>query len=578
MILVGAIGLGAVLALALGGRLERLLGLEIRDPWAVAAALAMQIVLFSRLGEAIPGGAARPLHLATYALLAFFIWRNRQIRPLLALGAGMMLNAIAIAANGGRMPLSRSAAEAAGIVPADHANVSLHAHRLWFLGDVFALPRRLPFTTVISPGDLVICFGVVALIVMVSFGDRGSAPLDLSRLRAPLRNMMYKRLLAARAVSFLGDWLTIAAVVGWIYRGTHSTAAVALVMLVRLAPPIVGGGVAAIVVDRLPRRGLLVGLELMRAVCVGGALAGVLFDSRAAVLAALAGSGALTALTNSASSALVPSLLPSGELAAGNALLALAKDVAMALGAAAAGAAVAHGGPAPALVADVATFLVAAFLLRGLAAMPRRPERGHALAGLRYLRRHRLVLLLVVAFGTATAATGIVNATLPSLLAHAGFAAGGYGYGMAALAAGAAIGEAIIGLTALAPTADRWIGIGLLWVAGLFGLLAIAHFGPTAILCLAVIGLVDGTTDVVYSTVLQRETDDEHLGAVFGASTSLMTTTMVIAFAVAPAIGAVLGPGGAVGLAAAVVATAGVVALVAVRRSPVRHGLVLGRV
>ena len=135
---------------------------------------------------------------------------------------------------------------------------------------------------------------------------------------------------------------------------------------------------------------------------------------------------------------------------------------------------------------------------------------------------------------------------------------------MAALAGGAAVGEAIVGLTALAPTADRWIGGGLLALAGLFCLLSFADYGPTAILLLAAIGLVDGTTDVVYSTVLQRESDSRQLGAVFGFSTLMMTTTMVAAFAVAPAAGRVLGSGGVVGFAAAALAVGGVVGLVAV--------------
>ncbi len=564
MVLLVGVVLGLVLAVALGGRPSRLLQLSFRAGWIVALALAVQVALFSRLGDSLPDGTSRVLHLLTYALLTAFLWRNRDVRALIPLALGMFLNAIAITANGGRMPISRDAAAAVGLVPAGHANVSFSAHRLAFLGDVFALPRRLPFSTVISPGDVLIVLGTIALIAMVSLGEHGRPPLDLRRLRDPLRDGAYRRLASARFISYLGDWLTIAAVIGWIYRDTGSTGTVATFMLVRLAPPILGGSLATLLVDRLPRRGLLVVLELARAVCVTGAFIAVLNGSRLGVLLALGCSGALTAIANAATAALVPTLLPAEQLPAGNALLALLKDVAMAVGAAAAGAALAAGVTAPALAVDAATFIVAAFLLRGLRAVPARRASGRALDGLRYLRGRRLVLLLVASFSTATVATGLVNATLPSLLSGRGLGAGGYGFGMAALAGGAAVGEAIVGLTALAPTADRWIGGGLLALAGLFGMLALADYGPTAILLLAAIGLVDGTTDVVYSTVLQRESDERQLGAVFGFSTSMMTTTMVVAFAVAPLAGRLLGSGGVVAFAAAVRAAGGIAGLVAV--------------
>jgi hypothetical protein len=565
MVLLVGVGLGLLLAVGLGGRPSRLLQLSFRDGWAVALALGVQVVLFSRLGAALDDGTARPLHLVTYALLAFFLWRNRSTRALIPLGIGMLLNAAAITANGGRMPLSRAAATAVGLEPTANANVSFSAHRLAFLGDVFALPRRLPLSTVVSPGDVLIVIGVITLITIVSLGERGQAPFDVRRLRDPFGDTTFRKLASARFISYLGDWLTIAAVIGWIYRDTGSTGTVAAFMLVRMAPPILGGSLATLLVDRLPRRSLLVGLELARAACVACAFVSVLYGARIGVLIALGCSGALTAIANAGTAALVPTLLPPGQLPSGNALLALLKDVAMALGAAGAGAALAAGVTAPALAIDGATFIVAAFLLRGLSVPPARRSSGRALDGLRYLRGHRIVLLLVASFSTATVATGLVNATLPSLLSGRGLGAGGYGFGMAALAGGAAVGEAIVGLTAPAPTADRWIGGGLLALAGLFGLLALADYGPTAILLLAAIGLVDGTTDVVYSTVLQRDSDAGRLGAVFGFSTSMMTTTMVAAFAVAPLAGRLLGSGGVVMFAAGVLAVGGCVGLAAVQ-------------
>src|SRR5689334_25018566 len=72
----------------------------------------------------------------------------------------------------------------------------------------------------------------------------------------------------------------VAVLVGWVYESTSSVAAVALLMVIRLVPPIVGGGVAASLVDRLPRQRVLVWSEVACAATIAGALAGVVVGSR----------------------------------------------------------------------------------------------------------------------------------------------------------------------------------------------------------------------------------------------------------------------------------------------------------
>src|SRR5437868_15381842 len=81
-----------------------------------------------------------------------------------------------------------------------------------------------------------------------------------SRLGGPLGSPSFRRLVAGKAVSYFGDWLVLAGLVGWIYHVTSSTGAVAALMVVRLVPPVLGGGVAAALLDRVPReRALLLG-------------------------------------------------------------------------------------------------------------------------------------------------------------------------------------------------------------------------------------------------------------------------------------------------------------------------------
>ncbi len=539
MFLLPSLALGMLLALILGGRPSRLLDVRFRLGWTVFAALGLQLLLFLDVGIDYPRVVLSVAHLASYGLLVAFAAANLRLAALVPAFLGMALNATAILANGGRMPVSPRAVEAAGIADAvaTRHNVSDEAHRLWFLGDIFAIPPALPLDNVFSIGDVLIAIGMIAFVVYVSTDCAGDS-VSVRRLLQPLSTKPYRRLAAGRFVSQMGDWLTLSALIGWAYERTSSVGAAAAILLCRLAPPIVGGGVAAVVVDRLPKQRLLVGVEVGRALFVTLALAGLLSGQLALVLVALALSGAFATLGNAAASSLVPALLPENQLASANASLGIARDGAMAIGAGLGGIAVAMTGPAWALVADAGTFCVstALFAVLGVrAAAVHSASEPRSRSGIRYLLGHRSLLLLALCFAAATVATGLTNATLPAFLdADLGLGPGGYGFGIAALALGLALGQAAIGFTEVGPAAGRWIAAALVLMAGFLAVLAVGHDVPTALLVLGAIGFVDGTTDVLFETAVQRDADPRYYGAVFGFTSSLMMTTMLVAVAVAP--------------------------------------------
>src|SRR5436305_13564615 len=120
------------------------------------------------------------------------------------------------------------------------------------------------------------------------------------RLEKPLGSPSFRRLALGKSISYLGDWLMVAVLVGWVYQSTSSVAQVALLMAIRLVPPIVGGGLAASLVDRLPRLKVLVWSEIACAATVAGALVGVTIGSRALVFA-LVGLCGLVAMVSRAS-------------------------------------------------------------------------------------------------------------------------------------------------------------------------------------------------------------------------------------------------------------------------------------
>ena len=574
MFLLPSIVIGAALAFALGGDLRRVLDFPLRLPWIAPLALAIQIVIFSgHVG--LTHGETVFLHLLSYGLLGGFVVANARTRSLLPVAAGLFLNTLAIAVNGGVMPLSQRAASAAGISVPGNANVSLHATHLRSLGDVFALPVRMPLTNVFSVGDLLIGFGMIGFIAAVSLGPQTERSFNPRRLAAPLAVSSFRSLACARFVSQAGDWLTMTAVVGWMFATTHSTANVAAVLLVRMAPPVLGGGLAAIIVDRLPKRPLLVTVEAARGTVMVLALAAATTGRTVEMLVVLAISGLLAPLSTAAVPALVPRLLEEDLYEPGNALLGVADNTAAALGAAGGGLLVVLLGIRPALGIDIATFVLAALVYVGVRVPPGAVERAARAAsrlyGVRYLLTRRRLLVLVAAFGAATLATGLVNATLPRLLdmrTHVG--ASGYGYSLAAITLGLAIGETAVGTLRLGSGASRWIGCGLMVMAAFLALLALDRDVPTIFLILACIGIVDGTTDIVFETVVQREAEEHVLGSVFGFAGAFVRTTMIFSVALAPILNRLFPPNEVVLTAAAFLVAVGVVTLVSVIRVPVR--------
>ena len=140
----------------LGGRLGALGAMQLRCGWLLGAALGVQLLVITVL----PGGA--------YALAGVFVAANRRLRGLLLIGLGGLANLVAIAANGGVMPMSAAAGRTAGMTAeAGFANSAVLEHpSLAPLGDVFAVPGA-----VFSPGDVVILLGA-AVLVHTACGSR----------------------------------------------------------------------------------------------------------------------------------------------------------------------------------------------------------------------------------------------------------------------------------------------------------------------------------------------------------------------------------------------------------------------
>jgi Family of unknown function (DUF5317) len=163
MVLLTGFAVAVIVVLIFGGRLGRLADLELRSAWLLYLALALQLIAFPASNAPWSPGesAAVWIAYASYACLVAATVQNRRLPGALVLGTGMLLNLIAIAANGGHMPAMASALRAVGKTETGvHQNSVALAHpNLPWLVDRFAAPRQVPFANIFSVGDVLIVLG-----------------------------------------------------------------------------------------------------------------------------------------------------------------------------------------------------------------------------------------------------------------------------------------------------------------------------------------------------------------------------------------------------------------------------------
>ena len=170
----------------LGGRLSRLGEIRLRAWWTIILSLVIQVFLIEVFAATLDGVVAATVHLLSYALALMFVWHNRQVTGMALIVFGGLLNLAAIGANGGVMPAQRDALESAGIIvdsPEFENSAVVDDARLWFLGDIFAVPEGIPFANVFSIGDIILVLGGAVAVHTLAGSREGTM---LSRID-PLR-------------------------------------------------------------------------------------------------------------------------------------------------------------------------------------------------------------------------------------------------------------------------------------------------------------------------------------------------------------------------------------------------------
>ncbi|MET8559760.1 MFS transporter [Streptomyces flaveolus] len=380
------------------------------------------------------------------------------------------------------------------------------------------------------------------------------------------------RWLGAYTSSMLGDSVYYLAL-SWAAVQAGSPTQAGLVMSAGALPRAVlmlGGGVVA---DRFGPRRVVLGSDAVR--CAAAlAVAALLFLTSPGLwpLAVLAlAFGTVDAVFMPAVGALPARLTEKGQLARVQGMRGLAIRFASVVGAPLGGLAVALGG-APAAFTLAGLLIAVSLPLLMSVRMRELPQDGtprtagtawsDLRAGLRYIRRHRVLAPLMVAIALGDLGfVGPLNVGLTLLADRRGWGAAGMGWVLAGFGAGAGAASLLLTVRGRLPRAGLVAGYAIIAGCVAIGALAYVPGLVAAVATAVVIGLLTGLSGAMCGALLQTQADPAYLGRVTFVSSlvSLGLTPLSMPFAAA-AIGA-WGPGPVFVASAVVCGLGGAVAL-----------------
>jgi MFS family permease len=377
-----------------------------------------------------------------------------------------------------------------------------------------------------------------------------------SSLSTVFRNRNLRLLQLGFAGSIIGDWAMATAITVWAY-GVGGVVLVGLWVTIRYAIWAIILPFASVLVDRLPRKAVMISSDLSRTVVILVVAWLIAVDGPVWLIIVLSTLNSLLgAPFNPASAALLPSIVTTPEeLTASNGVRSTFESVGFFVGPALGGLLLTVTSIPVVAVFDAITFVWSAAMVFGIHVPEKAvveseaPERlaseaaagaegtGTTLtdvaedsdevkegfwaelsAGFRYIFSNadlRLISLIYCAQCVIAGASAVFGVEIAAQMTNFGPAGIGYidsAFGLGAIVGGVvAIGRARLGRLAT----DFGAGV-MLWGVPLL-IVAIVPFTLPALLAMAVVGFGNPLADVNANTILQRLTPDRVLGRVFGA-------------------------------------------------------------
>ena len=338
----------------------------------------------------------------------------------------------------------------------------------------------------------------------------------------PLRHAPFRRLFVGQGVAFVGFQLTAVAVPVQMYAVTGSSFWVGLIGLAAFVPLVVFGLYGGSVSDAVDRRRLYLLSSLLVWVVTGALLAQALLqlDNPWLLLALVAVQSVGFALSSPVRGAILPRLLPVGQVPAANTLSFTMSSAGAVVGPLLAGLILARWSYGAAYAVDAALFTVGLYAALRLPSLPplgrtTPPGLRSVLDGLAFIAR-KPVLLMSFAVDIAAMVLAMPRALFPEAATTRFHAEGAVGWLFAAIAIGSVLGGLFSG----------WIGrvsrqgLALVVAVCVWGLVvALSGLSRTlwvTVALLAVAGAADLVSAVYRQTILQTYAPDEMRGRMQG--------------------------------------------------------------
>jgi MFS family permease len=352
-------------------------------------------------------------------------------------------------------------------------------------------------------------------------------------------NRNYRLLWIGQIVSQLGDWFNSVAIYALLLELTGNATSVALMIIVQFLPMAVIGPVAGVVVDRVNRRRLMIGADILRGMLILVLLVVRRADQVWIVYLVMGATVSLTAFFEPARTAVIPNITGRAQLLTANALSSATWSAMLAIGAGAGGVVTALFGRNVAFLVNAISFFASAVVIARTAFNADPPESkrpagwasitgiGDLIEGIRYVRsdRHVAALMLVKAgWGIAGGVLLLMTVMGQRVFPVGGSAAAGIGVLYAARGIGAGIGPIM---------ARAWLGqqpdemrraIAPSYVLVALFYLMLSWSTTIGFASVALIGAhAAGSVLWVFSTVLlQLSVPDRFRGRVFSAELALL--------------------------------------------------------
>ena len=363
-----------------------------------------------------------------------------------------------------------------------------------------------------------------------------------------LRHREFRLLFAATVAANSGDALYFVALPWLVLAYGGSATAVGLTGAAAMLPYVLLGPLAGVISDRVNRKNLMIAADLARALIVAVLVAagwlGLLQTWHFAIIAFLLTAAGLFMFP--ARGALIPSLVPRGELVAANAAMLTGFQIMSIAGKAAGGFLILLIGPIAAMGLCGATYVVSFILISRMAApsgAQRTREGQMRLSGsvivrdlvdsARFIARHPLIRALALT-GLALNALHFPAMTMLLPLHLSGAVRAGpevFGLFLAIESAG------LLVATPMAPRLSRWVGegrLGALTIAVLGGLVVLLALATHVwqVLALAMLMGVVTAGGVPMGSLVQAETPDAYRGRVLAnmaaVSSAFIPLTMAL--------------------------------------------------